>query len=458
MNKQLIPPVILALLGLMIIRSLLYCLVIPFDRSPDEAHYFKLIKAKQLQMSQASAEEIQRTTSRLAWQTYYLLYPHLAPEKRTIDDFADAELPKPPSSLQVYYLLNAELLRLLSLENIRDEIFVIRGFSMFCGVLTVWLAFLVTRELFPDSRFMLIGVPAFITFLPQFTAMSGVVDNDKLTGLCLGVMAWLLVRMMKQGLLTWYSVAYLVLMGVAILGKRTALFTIPLLLVIAMLSYRREPLNIRVHLAVIGVFFVPIIGMFGLLEMPIELKGLLKEYIVAIAPWQVRDFLLHEAYRPAQLKYYAKFFTVFYWSFWGLFGYMTIHIHHFWYLLAAAWQGAAIAGLWKWGRQLKRKTAQLDAWKLKTLYLFGVSIVYVILIVFLRSVVFRPDNPMLSQGRRLFVVIIPVSVLTVLGLERLFPAKHHRWVGGLALVGLFIMDSVILSRYLLINFHSLSLF
>lgn len=446
------------LLGLMLIRCLLYSVVIPVDRSPDEGYYFRLIKAKQWQFMRISEEEIQRKSALLAFQFHYLLYPTLDPNKHTVDDFAGAESENPPSSLQAYYLVTAGLLQLLALDNFRDEVFVIRGFSIFCGLLIVWLAFLTTRELFPGNRFLILGVPVFIAFLPQFTAMSAAVDNDKLTKLCLAVMFWLLTRIMKRGLLTWPFALYVSIMAVAVLGKRTAVFTIPLLPLVMLLPYWRKPLDIRIHLLSAGVLFLPIMAMLGLMEPLTASDTFIKDYIVAIPFWEVRDFLLHTSYRMDQLQYYAKFFTVFYWSFWGLFGYMTIHIHHFWYIAAALWHLLSLGGLGALVWRVKKRALTLEPWQRKTLYVFGVSIVYVILIVFLRSVVLRPSSHILSQGRRLFAVIIPVGVLTVLGLEQLFPPKFQRWVGAFAILGLFLMDTVILSRYLCVNFHALALF
>ena len=49
------------IIGLVMLRGLIYGLLIPFDQAPDEKHHFLLIKAKQLQLRHASQDETQET-------------------------------------------------------------------------------------------------------------------------------------------------------------------------------------------------------------------------------------------------------------------------------------------------------------------------------------------------------------------------------------------------------------
>ena len=90
--------------------------------------------------------------------------------------------------------------------------------------------------------------------------------------------------------------------------------------------------------------------------------------------------------------------------------------------------------------------------------MFAVSIILAVLIMFLRSIVFRPQDPVLAQGRRLFTVIVPISILTMFGLKNLFAPKYHRLIGAIGIIGLLLLDVVCLSNYILLNFHLLSFF
>jgi len=107
---------------------------------------------------------------------------------------------------------------------------------------------------------------------------------------------------------------------------------------------------------------------------------------------------------------------------------------------------------------IKKGSETLESWKAKVLYLFALSIIFVILIMFFRSIILRPGDPMLAQGRRLFTVLIPIGIFTLLGLEKLFAPKYHALAAGIAFVGLFVLDSVCLANYILLNFHLQALF
>jgi len=183
------------------------------------------------------------------------------------------------------------------------------------------------------------------------------------------------------------------------------------------------------------------------------------EYLVGVPGYKIKELIFRpELFSLETVKHYAKFFIVLYWSFWGVFGYMTIHLHHFWYMMLAFGQFLAILGLLRFRVRVKMHRVRLEEWKAKTLYMFFVSIFLVIVIPFFRSVVFRPGQEALTQGRYLFPVLIPISIFTVLGLSSIIPFKYHRLVGSVCFGGLLLLDSVCLSNYILLNFHGISIF
>jgi hypothetical protein len=266
------------------------------------------------------------------------------------------------------------------------------------------------------------------------------------------------VKIFKQGLNVVYFSAYIMTMGLALLSKRTTIFTIPLFLVLLFIYYWKTSLGLRMHLVLAVLLISVAIGgnfLAGLVE---DRGSFINNYVLWLSPSKIRYLLSHGFFSIESLKYYAKFFIVIYWSFWGLFGYMTIHLHHFWYILAAFAQSLSLYGLFRFILQIRRKHLSIERWKAKVLYLFLVSIVFVVILLFLRSIVFRPKDPNLTQGRYLFTVIIPISILTVFGVANLFHPRYHRLIGAIGLIGLIILDGVCLLDYLLLNFHYSSLF
>jgi len=230
MDDKRLQKIIIVILCLVLMRGLLYGLLIPFDRAPDEGYYFNLIKAKQLQISHASVEEQQHVAAQMELTRYYLLHPEANPQKYSLQDFAKAELSEPPPSREIYYLFSAWILKILSLENIRNEIYVIRGLSMLCGVIVVLFSFLIARELFPENVFLLVGIPVFITFIPQFSAMNGAINTDKFAEIFAALLFWLMVRIFKYGKNRIYLPACILTIGLAVLSKRTTMFLLPLFL------------------------------------------------------------------------------------------------------------------------------------------------------------------------------------------------------------------------------------
>ncbi len=449
--------IIITLLCLVLLRGLIYGLIIPFDRSPDEYHHFKLIKAKQLQFNGSSETERRAVAARIGVVRYYLLHSQAKSGKTSVKDFADKHLPSPPSSLQVYYWFSAQILKLLALEQISLEIYVMRGVSMLCGVLIVFLAFLTAREIFPENVFMVVGAPALIAFIPQFSAMNGVISDDKFAEVFLALLFWLIVRIFSRGIKWRYVPVFILTLGLALLSKRTAVFFLPFCPLALLVYYWKSALGIRMHLLLLLLVVGMCIGGYHLLEYADEMGGFISTYVIWAWPEKIKQFLA-QAYSRAALKYYAKFFTVLYWSFWGVFGYMTIHLHHFWYMLTASVQLLSICGLGRFVFRVKMKKIAIEQRQLKILHSFAMSIVCLLIIVILRSIVFRFGDPFLAQGRRFFAVILPISVLTMLGIEQFIPPRYHRITGITGIIGLIILDVVCLSNYILLNFHNITLF
>ena len=445
------------ILCLVILRGLIYGMLIPFDQTPDEYHHFKLIKAKQLQLGHSSDEERCLAAAQIEATRKYLLYPTSRAGEYKIQDFTGIILPEPPSSLRFYYLSTAWILRILSLENVRDEIYAVRAFSLLCGTLVVLFSFFVTREVFPENLFMVIGVPLFIALIPQFSAMNGSINNDKLAEVFVSFMFWIIVKSFKYGLHKKYLVLYFGVTVLALLSKRTSIFLIPLFIVFIFVYFWKSSLGIQMHVVFLGVVLTLLITGYYLGDHVSSIRYFIGKYVIWAVPHEVKYFILHESYSLEMLKLYAKFFTVVYWSFWAVFGYMTIHLHHFWYMITAFGQMIAICGLVKSIILVKLRKQVLEKWKVKVLYVFASSIFLALVIMFLRSIIFRPDDPILTQGRYLFTVIIPISILTLFGIMNVFPARYHRVIGIIGILGLVMLDAVCLSNYILLNFHSMAL-
>lgn len=454
MDRKILHQVVFIIICLALIRGLLYGLIIPINQTPDELHHFKLIKASQLKLEQAGIQEKSETAARIGLAMYYVRYPETQ-QQRSIADFQKETLPQPFSSLNIYYTFAGWFLHVLELENIRDEMYAVRGLSILLGTVVIGLSFLLAHELFVQTPFLLIGVPLLITFVPQFSAMNGSINNDKFAEIFSALVLLYMVRMLKHGITGVSLALFLGTVGLAILGKRTSLFLLPLTVLFFLVYYWKGTLGFKMHLVLILMSLGLVIGGFFLLRY-VHAGGALAQYVIEIPAYKIRELLFRSAiFSPEALKHYAKYFIVLYWSFWGVFGYMTIHLHHLWYTVVAVVQVIALGGLGYFIWKVKRRQWSVEQWKAKSLYLYALSIVFAVIIAFFRSNILRFEFS-LTQGRYLFPVIIPISLLTVFGLSVVIPPKHYRMIGLLGLLGLLIFDSVCLLNYILLNFYSIS--
>jgi hypothetical protein len=96
----------------------------------------------------------------------------------------------------------------------------IRFLNVFLAAALVWLGFVGTRLIFPEDKFLRLGVPLLLAFLPQDMFYS--IQNDILSPLCFGIafiglVLWLstAVPSARLGLLTGFSVAAVCLVKVS---------------------------------------------------------------------------------------------------------------------------------------------------------------------------------------------------------------------------------------------------
>ena len=71
------------------------------------------------------------------------------------------------------------MLTALGPGSIERDAYALRILNVLLTVAVVGLAWGLGRELFPDRPFLALAPAAFVTFLPQYSALAGSVTNDK---------------------------------------------------------------------------------------------------------------------------------------------------------------------------------------------------------------------------------------------------------------------------------------
>lgn len=127
----------------------------------------------------------------------------------------------------LYYLLGLPIFDLAG-ENWLARLYALRLFSVPFYLVTIWLAYRLVSEIFPNDSFLLLTVPAWIAFQPQFGYEGAIVNND-IGAICAGTaLLWLVVRAWRVGLTAAGAASLGVTLGAGLLVKATLLAFAPL--------------------------------------------------------------------------------------------------------------------------------------------------------------------------------------------------------------------------------------
>ncbi|MBI1282324.1 MAG: DUF2142 domain-containing protein [Anaerolineaceae bacterium] len=106
-----------------------------------------------------------------------------------------------------------------------------RFLSIGLGLGTVFVTYLIAREIFPEQPSIALGAAALTAFIPMFLFISGSVNNDNLSNLLGNLLTLLVVRLLKtRELPRWRSYVWLgICTGAGLLAKLNLGFFIPVI-------------------------------------------------------------------------------------------------------------------------------------------------------------------------------------------------------------------------------------
>ena len=217
---------LILLLALTFLRGVLYISVVPPWQHYDEpTHFERLYWVAELGLSPAYSE---RSLS---------LPEEIFVSMCRFDFWGTDPCPDPPTpykdapsfrelgllSQPLYYYLSAPFQLPLRHAPVEVQLYVGRLVSVTLYLLTVLIAYLLLRELFPEDREIRLAVPMLIAFIPAYTDGMSALNNDAGAVAIFSLLLWGIVRLIRRGL-SLPSLAWV--MGVAVLGfftKRTAM-------------------------------------------------------------------------------------------------------------------------------------------------------------------------------------------------------------------------------------------
>ena len=220
-----------------LVRGFSYSIIVPPWQAPDEPghlEYARLLAEKGRPLTtkdispQLQGEILSSMHDFDFWKYVHQPEPEQLPESFHDDPFLILSGTQVGDEPPLYYLVPALIFALLRPANVVVQLYVMRWFSVLLSSLVVVVAYLTADELFHRDRFLVVGVPVFVAFLPMFTFIGASANNDSMAALLTSLLIYWLVRAFKVGLSPRSAFLAALFVVLAVSCKKTTLFTIPL--------------------------------------------------------------------------------------------------------------------------------------------------------------------------------------------------------------------------------------
>ena len=344
--------------------------------------------------------------------------------------------------------------------SLETQLYTFRLATLPLGVLTVVMAWLTARTLFPRDRFLSWLIPAFVAFQPQISYEASMLNNDAMAIAMSSVVIYLLVRGLKTGFPVGTVALTGFFFGLAVLSKNTSL-TIGLSIAEAMvlgLGVR----NIRQWLPK-GALAA---GISALLVWP-WFAYMYRTYGDFTALGRVSDLQYWNYYGNTHPTIWSqasdRAFAWLRWrETWGEFGWRFIPIGddstHWFLLRLLLWVTlVATIGIAVWAIRLywtmhetddrpglvaDGTVYRLERWQVAGVVTMGVTCIVAYVAILQFGVQFS-----LTQARYYFGAIVPAAILVMLGFRALTPRRALPWVQTAIFAGLVLLNVLIYTAW-----------
>lgn len=280
-------------------------------------------------------------------------------------------------------------------------VYSIRLITLVISSITVFAVYKSARVIFPEKVSLAVMATALTAFNPQFLFIGSSVSNDNLVTMFASLITWQMLLTLRDGFNTRRSLLLAVLVALGTLSKLNGLV---LVLAVALgglwLAYRTR--NLR-----------------GLLILGTSMAII---WLIVAGWWYIRNLTLyHELFgtsamvanyggRKTSLELLLQTeFAGFRQSYWGLFGWFSIFVDYWFYLLTDVFMALSLIGMAIFVVQARKKPYQLTAFCFLT----------IIALVGMAMLIWWTSQTTGSQGRLIFPYITAFSILMAIGLSSL---------------------------------------
>ncbi|HEY9792404.1 MAG TPA: hypothetical protein V6D22_18525 [Candidatus Obscuribacterales bacterium] len=294
--------------------------------------------------------------------------------------------------------------------------------SLLGGLVLLYSAYHIGKELFPNKRLLQMALPAVLIFHPQLAFLHAYANNDSTSSALSGVLLLLTLRSIRRGITVQRSLLVGLLLGWLALSKYSGLAVVPAVAfgLIAAAAMERTPLP-RLMAAVtacIGACAVTCGWWF--VRNVHEFAGDMLGTKTMFTSWALtfhKD--LHYYEPPSHIIKSLRWWRMMFYSYWAMFGYMTKYIWRPAYLTYVGYLIASVAGLLLTVVQPGRLRSATTARSIVGWCCMALTIVANLCAMIWAST----GNLGGPQGRYLFTSEVPIAALMLLGLYKL-GGKH----------------------------------
>jgi hypothetical protein len=421
---------LLFLLGLTLVRGVIYAAVVPPWQAPDETGHFEyawlVAQEKRLPDREDVSAVFERELLGSLYEWRYGVYigrelPGQIPV--SMDDLSESIFAQRSRTIvgrqfSLAYVWQALFLLPVRHQDIAVQLYAARFSSVVLNVLIVWLAWRIFGEAMPKRPKLAAAMTAFVVFLPQHTFINASVGDGSLAeaAACGVLCGWLVLLRRDRTRLASVAGAGLVAAGtaVAMWTKRTGAFLLPLdvgaLALLLTLRFRGAASRRRLVYLTSGLVLSGILVAL-LLRTPVgrSMGRQIGQW------WSAPEFYLgNERISLGEALWQA------YDSFWGQFGWMNVRLGYGWYVLIYVLGLAGVEG-WLWPRWSEWRVSR------RARAVLGLGLVPAVA-VWLGFVVFTPSGLATYQGRYLFPATVPIAFFYVGGWARWVPEQWQKYV------------------------------
>lgn len=431
------------------IQGFLFIFIIPPYQSPDETHYFTygVLLSKSSELHSEEHKKLDRDVMDSmavfhSWKYMNLPQPDLFPEwMRELHFYygiSDLYMKRAP----LYYLAIAFIVKILQPKEIIGQFYVVRGFSFFLFLLTIYFTYLSAKLVFKDHiGYTLAGV-CFVGMLPQFLIISTSINPVNLVIFLSSVFLYVILYSLFKGKYLWTVLLGPFIITMGFFTHRGALFMIPpymVYLLILLIQSFKQRIKLLKYLAVLGVLLVLIIGIYfisshvfpdSLLEKLNTESGI--EYLKS--QWNqfmhyIKDGISIDTSRSVYWFMDGFFKSFWFFAGWLRFGYL-IDIYSIFMVIFVLF----VIGIFKYAYSyLGRRKVFID---FQAFLILGA----VVLPILIGTLIHCFPGHTAAQGRYLFPAISAIGILFVLGLKEVVPKKWERWVPLFIIFGFVALD------------------